>query len=210
MRRRLLRILLDAATVLSLVLCVAAAVLWVRSHQYADRWARLQFVPRTGNYWQQVISHRGVLVWAAEEPIRRTFEEGGPGLGWHHRAWEARAENPIIPHLLWRPTRLQQWGFAYHRGRQVEMEEQGNWPIVPHDVFAAPYWFIVLSLAVGPTLAAVRWSRAYKARSRSRRGLCQHCGYDCRATPQRCPECGTARVTAATPAREGKGETEGV
>jgi hypothetical protein len=32
MRRRLLRILLNAATVLSLVLCVAGVTLWVRSY----------------------------------------------------------------------------------------------------------------------------------------------------------------------------------
>jgi hypothetical protein len=199
MLRRVRRMLLDAATVLSLVLFVATAALWVRSHRQGDRWARLQYVPRVGNYWQQVFSHWGVVVWAAEEPQRRIYEEGGPGLGWHHLAWEAAPGNPVIPKLLWRPTRLEQWGFAYHRERQIELEALGDWPIVPHDVFAAPYWFIVLLFGVAPALAAIRWSRGYKSRKRSRQGRCLACGYDLRATLGRCPECGATAPAAKVP-----------
>jgi hypothetical protein len=48
-------------------------------------------------------------------------------------------------------------------------------------------WWVLL--LVGVCLAAVY--RRYRARARWMRcGCCPNCGYDLRATPQRCPECG--------------------
>ena len=53
-----------------------------------------------------------------------------------------------------------------------------------HDV-GLPYWLLLLLFAAAPTIRAARaWRGPLK-------GVCATCGYDLRATPDRCPECGT-------------------
>jgi hypothetical protein len=53
---------------------------------------------------------------------------------------------------------------------------------------AMPHWFLAALFAVMPLAEAVRWRRRQR---RGRAGRCAKCGYDLRATPKRCPECGT-------------------
>jgi hypothetical protein len=52
---------------------------------------------------------------------------------------------------------------------------------------AVPLWFLLLVSLVMPALALRRWRRE---RVRRQIDHCRHCGYDLRATPERCPECG--------------------
>ena len=54
-----------------------------------------------------------------------------------------------------------------------------------------PYIVAVPVLALLPALAGLRSRREALGRRRTRSGLCPGCGYDLRATPGRCPECGT-------------------
>jgi hypothetical protein len=50
-----------------------------------------------------------------------------------------------------------------------------------------PFWSLLLLCAALPV---VRVGLAMRRRRVRRSGLCAVCGYDLRATPERCPECG--------------------
>ncbi len=58
--------------------------------------------------------------------------------------------------------------------------------------FSVPLgWLLLISLVLPLRPLVLRVVRqATLARWRTSRGLCAHCGYDLRATPDRCPECG--------------------
>src|SRR4051812_40688425 len=59
-------------------------------------------------------------------------------------------------------------------------------------VVVAPYWAPALLLAPLPLLWARVSHRRWRQRSRRRHGRCTQCGYDLRASPTTCPECGLA------------------
>jgi hypothetical protein len=54
--------------------------------------------------------------------------------------------------------------------------------------FTAPFWLPVIIFGAGPGIWF--WARAHR-KHRIADGACEECGYDLRASPERCPECGT-------------------
>jgi hypothetical protein len=161
--RRLPRILLNAATAGSLVLCVATVALWVRSYLVADTWA-----------WQSTRTAVGAATCRGKLDLfrdRRSSADRFPPPRWHITG------SPLGRHA---PSLLP--GFAHFR-------HVSDWQIL--NGVQVPLWAltIVVGLLPAGTLRAT-WRRRREAR-RSQAGLCPACGYDLRATPERCPECGT-------------------
>jgi hypothetical protein len=60
-----------------------------------------------------------------------------------------------------------------------------------YDVFL-PIWLYAMAFAALPLMTALRHLRIHRRRIS---GLCHTCGYDLRASAERCPECGTGVVT---------------
>jgi hypothetical protein len=70
---------------------------------------------------------------------------------------------------------------------------------VPYQATGVPLWMPLVLFGLTPAARlGGRIVRRTRARSNHLRGLCPHCGYDLRATPNRCPECGTQAGSAGT------------
>jgi hypothetical protein len=177
--RRLPRILLNAATSVSLVLCVAMVVEWVRSYS------------RTTSFERDARAYNGAeaYTWRCVlRPGRLTLSygmrsRGGPAAVIYDATDEDAAR--YDPGLDVGTTHLGFGAEWWHS--PPEMADQFNRAV------SIPYWALAIFCAVGPI-----WSlRRRISRRVDDRVLCPACGYDLRATPDSCPECGT--VPAAGP-----------
>src|SRR5262249_25509393 len=68
-------------------------------------------------------------------------------------------------------------------------------PVELTRVWAIPYWPLIVVTLLPPLLWFMRWRRHA---GRAAGHQCVVCGYDLRATPDRCPECGTEAIRAPT------------
>jgi len=186
--RRLARILLNAATAVSLVLCAAVVVLWVRSHRVEDAienmWEKGQWSASVTRGWVSVYRERIVGPYASF----REDEDRPYGVRYvaHTPPWEPP---PVFTQGNGRDIDLR-WGtfsLAVHDGTG------GPWESVVTQV-VLPCWSACAVLLVLPACRVV--GRASQLRRR-RQGRCPACGYDLRATPDRCPECGVAPAQPA-------------
>jgi hypothetical protein len=84
--------------------------------------------------------------------------------------------------------------------RRLDHEDESGFVIV------SPLRFVAVLFALLPLIDIMLVRRRRRRRLRLAAGLCVACGYDLRATPEKCPECGT--VPTAKPPRPG-GPVEG-
>jgi hypothetical protein len=177
--RRCTRILLNIATAGSLAFCIAASWLWMRSNDHRDTliW------DSAGKHYQLTSEFGGIIYvippWGEQsKPIR--YGKGNVSQATLQGGWWSTSAGSF-------PSRGV-LGFDARSFAGVPIYNTAYLPPEPFAVYRIPYWFLVV-LTAAPIGAWVA-TKCRKRLRRHRRGLCATCGYDLRATPERCPECG--------------------
>jgi hypothetical protein len=172
------RWLFTSLSALSLLLCVLTVVLWIRSHSRAEHF---WLIYREGGADLFRTDCGDFTIRRSKSDERNTNVRGrvrfgysaGPLVGSHPgprsfsivRRWSVFSYAAVLPPPAPAQARKSLWKFIF------------------------PAWLPVLITLMLPACWTLsRWRRLRQPRS----GLCPSCGYDLRATPERCPECGEA------------------
>jgi hypothetical protein len=208
--KRIRKIIFNGLTAMSLLLCVATGAMWVRSYWVIDI---VKFdSPRLyksvsgggGVFFESLTLTRRFGKWnspllSINAPLANYTETLGNYGEWRRaqgREWDRqdRQARPfknwgtLASHVYPRVTSITVIAQSTYDNGNKTVEE---WWFSGRRVWV-PYWVIFGMTAALPLYrlpAALAWRRR---RRRSRLKLCLTCGYDLRATPDRCPECGTA------------------
>lgn len=162
---------------LSLLMFLGMLVLWVRSYWYLDdAW----LFPNSQRFWM-IRSAEGRL------HVQQTWASAPYWQGRGNEYWVMRLGRGNRYANL--PPRWQVLGLGY--GTAVVPSRSTT--VLTARLYYVPHVVAMLIFAILPGVWVVQKLRRRRGTMRLARGLCPRCGYDLRATPERCPECGLAK-----------------
>jgi hypothetical protein len=214
MLRRLLRLIAGIGLTLSMLLCGSVVYFGWRSYRVEDMLVTAR--RDQGQWWVRSKAGRIEVCATSEWPVNERLQHLTCRQGWRDRQRDLRFEGP---RYHWEHFGVQYTkgdGCVEARGKelfilpgQIDSNSLLYWSGFPnHDEFGRPIWSMessplpawqlsfpggIAALMFGMPALLYVLARAQRLLIQSRRrrsGLCLHCGYDLRATSDRCPECG--------------------
>ena len=173
----MIRMLFNRLSLVSLVLCLATIVLWARSYPRRDV-VVFRYASGSASRECAIGTNRGLLavsIFTVPDSERATVE---------HLTGE-HLDKSLFYYVRGEPTRgpePSRWwnslGFAAETSRLITGFRTSS------TIVFVPMWLLLLVTLAAPSAQCIRHLR------RRRQGRCAVCGYDLRASPDRCPECG--------------------
>ena len=161
----------------SLILGLAITVGWIRSYWISDV-LKLPHNPPGNSF--EFYTHRGA--------VRLLIHMHYPGISQFE--WNRSELSRLHASFSWLAPEKCLLGFGAQRsGYGYVFLQNGPEYIGTTWVLGFGYWPFVVVFCILPGLHLFRW---FKAQRRRRQGRCRVCGYDLRASRDRCPECGSA------------------
>jgi len=165
------RIVVGLLLSISILVFLAASTLWVSSY---SRFYLVQRFLKTSRQFQ-IATEPGRLVLSTTYYPPETYGER------YSDEWDWRSDDlPYYDQTPWKWSRL---------GFETNHITYGFPGSARTDNVAIPFWSICVLTVAWPVVLLCRITRG---RRRFRSGHCRVCGYDLRASLERCPECGTA------------------
>lgn len=180
---RFRRWLFNGLAAMSLALSLAIIAVWIRSEFCYDCYFRIIEGPSTGfhadGFNHAVITDDGRVVFLRDRVTFDTPKQGPFVRPWRHVPADGYVGQG--PHGDFDNVR---WFWFW----------QGPWGSHPADTrteVVIRIWMLLAITALLPTAWLIRRRRKRRVEAA---GICSNCGYDLRATPDRCPECGAIPV----------------
>ena len=201
-----LRRLCNFVQALSLLFCATILVLWV----WTERRVETVSPTRGTRTWSLTSFAGGVRLLEidgtfAAPGVEHVSQRWPPGM-FRASRWPAGVSTASVTWVRPLMGGLQpSYGFVFARLPCWGLNPCESWGPNPLEkwkqssvrVVVVPYWFLCACFAI-PLLRRARTIAAYVLAERRIPGRCR-CGYDLRATPERCPECGATVARIAEP-----------